>query len=118
MSNKTELAPTPEAPALIRPFFLMIKLVPMKALEDKANISPRTLLAENPIYKKPEGSYIEIFDSQFVPHSRSYINSNTNKCKTYTQMYMHLQNINKSRQNHINHIICHLIGTCGKRVCD
>lgn len=35
---------------------------------------------------------------------------------------MHLQNINKSRQNKINQIICHLFGTCGgtwgKRVRD
>lgn len=49
--NRKEIEPalTPLAPAFFRPFFLMIKLVPIKMLEETARMTPWTLSGEIPI---------------------------------------------------------------------
>lgn len=40
----------PEAPAFLRPFFLIMKLAPMKKLEDKAKTKPLILSEDIPLY--------------------------------------------------------------------
>jgi hypothetical protein len=42
-------ARTPEAPAFLSPFFLTMKLAPMKRLEETASSSPLMLSADIPV---------------------------------------------------------------------
>lgn len=46
---------TPEAPAILRPFFLTIKLAPMKKLEDKAKTKPLMLSLDMPLRGSLQG---------------------------------------------------------------
>jgi hypothetical protein len=47
------LTPDEEAAAFLRPFFLMMKLAPMKRLEESASASPFKLSADMPLYHLP-----------------------------------------------------------------
>jgi len=44
---------TPEEAAFLRPFFLMMKLAPMKRLEERASTRPLMLSADMPVYHLP-----------------------------------------------------------------
>ena len=49
MLEATKPALFPTAPAFIRPFFLIMKLLPMKILEETARMKPWTLSEDIPI---------------------------------------------------------------------
>ena len=49
MLESTKPALVPEAPAFMRPFFLIMKLLPMKILEETARMRPWILSEDNPI---------------------------------------------------------------------
>lgn len=49
IKNRNEPALTPEEPALFKPFFLTMKLAPMKKLDDRANTKPFTLSDDIPL---------------------------------------------------------------------
>lgn len=49
IKNRNEPALTPEEPAFFKPFFLTMKLAPMKKLDDRANTKPFTLSDDIPL---------------------------------------------------------------------
>lgn len=49
MLEAVKPALVPVAPAFIRPFFLIMKLLPMKILEETARMRPWMLSEDNPI---------------------------------------------------------------------
>jgi hypothetical protein len=56
---------TPEAPAFFKPFFLTMKLAPMKMLEERAKTNPLMLSEDMPLYESiqllgPEPSSVAI----------------------------------------------------------
>lgn len=68
--NEIEPALVPEFPAFLRPFFLIIKLDPIKMLEDKAKTNPWTLSDDIPIEQIMHKSRIQILQGQdFLPES-------------------------------------------------
>ena len=81
---------TPVAPAFLRPFFLTIKLEPIKMLEERAKISPRTLSDEFPIRQQQKGKKKKnetvqvlqgqaLYQFQFLHPTQTPENSNPNE---------------------------------------
>lgn len=65
-------ARTPDAPAFLSPFFLTMKLVPMKTLEESASTSPLMLSVDIPVYDStqlppPEPAAAEVDVSAAIP---------------------------------------------------
>lgn len=65
-------ARTPDAPAFLSPFFLTMKLVPMKTLEESASTSPLMLSVDIPVYDStqlppPEPAAAEVDVSAAMP---------------------------------------------------
>lgn len=57
---------TPEAPAFFNPFFLIMKLPPMKILEDRAKTNPFILSADIPLQEESMASVATSPDAIFV----------------------------------------------------
>lgn len=60
-------ARTPEAPAFLSPFFLTMKLAPMKKLDERASTSPLMLSADMPSTQLPCPATSEVDASAAIP---------------------------------------------------
>ena len=59
MRQSKSPARTPDAPAFLSPFFLTMKLAPMKKLEDSASTSPLMLSADIPSTQLPPAAEVD-----------------------------------------------------------
>lgn len=81
MNVKTFLpALTPEAPAFFKPFFLTMKLAPMKKLEDKANTNPLMLSEDMPLYESISQLSYTTDPTKQPPHQKPYATIQRDPC--------------------------------------